>query len=244
MAQDWLTVGLREMLARLPRPQFAPSLIFDFEHVQRAIAIVEGAITQEQARTQLEHQQAAAKAAQDPFHNYIENPVFAPMAASLWNAEMTFPMILRRSLLIAVSSHVEHALRSWCRLLHDEWNLAEVGKRSPGCSDLQHLMIYLADVSKLALADYETWPEWLRIDAYRVARNCLAHDGGIIDTDGKRAAIETLPQIEVEESGLLMGEPMVHLLPGACEAAADAAQTFFGRLTHVCQQDPRVPKDA
>jgi hypothetical protein len=55
--------------------------------------------------------------------------------------------------------------------------------------------------------------------------------------------VETLPHVEVDDSGLLMGQPMVHLLPGACEAAADAAQTLFGHLTRVCHQDPRAPRD-
>jgi hypothetical protein len=225
MPEDWLTVGMREMLARLPRPQFAPSLIFDFDHVQRSISIVESAITDEQARTQTEHLKTAARAAQNPFHSYIENPVFAPMAASLWNAEMTLPMILRRSLLIAVSSHVEHVLRRWSTLLHDEWHLAKIEKKPQGRPDLEHFMIYLRDVASLSLGGFENWAEWPRIDAYRIARNCLTHDGGIIDTLAKRAAIETLPHVEIDT--MLMGEPMVHLLPGACEDAAEKAQAFF-----------------
>ena len=167
----------------------------------------------------------------------------APMGAAMWNAEMTFPIILRRSIMIAISSHVEHVLRRWCELLHGEWSLPrKLGKPSNGQSDLQNCMIYLKDVAGLSLGDFEKWPEWLHVDGYRVARNCLAHNGGIVERQGDRAKIALLAHVEVDESGLLLEHPVVHLLPGACDAALDVVKTFFDRLAHACQQDPRASR--
>ncbi len=59
------------------------------------------------------------------------NPVFGPAGLALWEAEMTFPLILRRSLFIAICSHVEHVLRRWCHMLRGEWELARDLKAFP-----------------------------------------------------------------------------------------------------------------
>jgi hypothetical protein len=78
------------------------------------------------------------------------------------------------------------------------------------------------------------------IDGYRVARNCLAHDGGIVRKQLDRSRISALPHVQVDESRLLMAQPTVHLLPGACESAVETATAFFDRLSAICQLDPRA----
>jgi hypothetical protein len=233
---SWLKTLTDEMLKRLPQRQFSPVLIFGFDDVSAAIEIVEKAIAESSAATEALSTAQAKKAAADPSHSYIENPVFAPMAAEFWKAEMTFPIILRRSLFIAICSHVEHVLRQWCDFLDAEWTLKQPFgsfKKRGNESDLHHCVRYLHDVAALPLADFESWQEWNALDAYRIARNCLAHNGGLVDraTDGPK--IESLPQFQVDTSGLLMIAPVVHLLPGACEAAAQNARAFFERLTAI-----------
>lgn len=47
-----------------------------------------------------------------------------PTGPACRSAEITLPAILRRSLLIAIYSHVEHVLQRWCDGLHKEWSLA------------------------------------------------------------------------------------------------------------------------
>lgn len=245
---SWLEALTKEMLAKMPARPFAPSLIFGFEQVQRAIEVIECASKAEQDGARAAASEAVREATRDPSRSFIDKPLFAPMGQAAWYAEMTLPLILRRSLFIAICSHVEHVLRRWCHLLHEEWsltrNLQTFPKAPPRESDLHHCMRYLRDEAALALTGFETWPEWMRLDAYRVVRNRLTHDGGIVEHDGEAERLSALPHIEVDESGLLMGEPTIVLLPGACEAAAENAKTFFDRVTAVCQSDARVRRDA
>lgn len=242
---SWLDKLSKGLIARLPPQPFAPPVTFDFEHVRRAIELVEAAIERNKTQTTEASRAAAMKAAMDPSHSFIEKPVFAPMAAAFWEAEMTFPLILRRSILIAISAHTEHALRCWCRWLEAEWLLPRgLDSLSPqGRESVLHRGVrYLRDEAKIALDDFEDWPEWQRVDAYRIARNCLAHDGGAVEDPEHRAKIEALPQIQVDESRLLIDRPVVHVLPGGCEAAAEAADAFLQRLATVCQDDPRAKR--
>src|SRR5580698_810010 len=132
---NWLDAMWPQVEAKLKaafgQRAFAPDLVFDFEHVQGAIEIVEAAIadTQKAAEASLAERArdavvraGQALASRKPF-SFIEEGVFSGMAAPLTNIHLTFPMILRRSLFIAVCSHVEHVLRQWCRWLEREWKL-------------------------------------------------------------------------------------------------------------------------
>ena len=232
-----------DMIANLPKPVFAPSLLFDFDDVREAIAMIEEAIVKKQEKTQIERREAATKAAQDPFHSYVKNPIFAPMAEALWKAALTFPLILRRAMLISICSHVEHVLKQWCELLHGAWSLPRPLRAFPKTdweSDLHHSMRYIRDEAGLALADFERWPEWVAIDGYKVVRNCLAHNGGVIDRPNDRAKIAQLRHVHIEEDGLLAAEAIIFLDEQSCALAADTAKALFDRLTLVCQQDPRA----
>lgn len=149
------------------------------------------------------------------------------------------------------SAHVEHVLGRWCDLLHTEWKLSEDPKAFVKKSKKKHkwettaraLVRYLHEIAGLAVAEFETWPEWTRFDAYWGARNCIVHDGGIIVDGGVRKKIETLEYIEVDESELLLDAPaVVHLLPGACEDAAETAKKLIERLNTACEVDPRAKR--
>jgi hypothetical protein len=241
---SWIDRLVKEKLATLKPPSFAPNLIFGFDDVRRVIQLVEAAIDTNKVSTQEAGQDSLRRAAADPSHNWVDRPVFAPMADSMWEAEMTFPLILRRALFIAICAHVEHVLRQWCELLHDEWSLASELRsfsRTPAReADVHRCMRYLRDAAGLAIGDFEQWPEWPKIDACRVARNLLAHDGGLVEDPEQRKRLAQLQHVEIDESGILMAEPVLHLLPGACEIVADNAKTFFDRLTEVCAGDPRT----
>jgi hypothetical protein len=101
-------------------------------------------------------------------------------------------------------------------------------------------MNYLRDVAGLALADYPQWKEWEALDAYRVARNKLAHNGGIVLDAGEQKKVSALPCMKVETSRLLSDEPTIFIDAGACEGAADNARAFLDRLTAIYAQDPRA----
>jgi len=249
---SWLDAITKKMLAKLPkRPkEFYPSVLFNFEQLREAIRIVEEGVARTKTDSKTKADATLAAAVKDPFHSFIDNPVFAPMAVAWWETEITLPAILRRSLLIAIYSHVEHVLRQWCDGLHKEWSLTRdlaVFKRSvPGPTRPTPMLclLYLRDEAGLALGDFERWKEWDLMDAYRVARNCLAHDGGIVDRDDDRQKVETLPKVEVDTSGLLSRSPMIHLMPGACEKAVDAADDFFDRVAEVYRRHPRVNQES
>ncbi|MGH7439453.1 MAG: hypothetical protein ACRENE_27505 [Polyangiaceae bacterium] len=235
----WLEDLAAGMAVGAPRPALSPSLVFD--DVRAAIAMVEEAIAERRGATQDEGMARAVKAAQDPFHDYVREPVSAPMAATMWKSALTFPRILRGAMLISVGSHVEHVLRSWCSLLEKRWSLPKpLGPKPRGASDLQNCMTYLRDVAGLALADYPQWKEWEALDAYRVARNRLAHNGGIVLDPDEQRKVSALPCMKVETFGLLADEPSIFIDEGACEAAADNARAFFDRLSTICAQDVRA----
>jgi len=240
----WLDKVTNEMLANGPERTFAPSLLFDFDHVREAIAMTEEAIIHKQEKTQAERREVAMKAAQDPFHSYAKDPVSAPMAVALWDSALTFPVVLRRAMLIAICSHVEHVLKEWCGLLHDTRKLARTVAAFPKESDrestLHRSMRYLRDEAGLALGKFEEWVEWPAIDAYRLARNCLAHNGGVVEREADVPKIAALPHVGVEMDGLLAIEATIWLRAGACEAAADTAKGFFERLVELCAQDHRA----
>ncbi len=218
---SWLNDATKRILEKQPPEPFAPNLIFGFDEVHQVIQIAETAIDANIEESRKVGSEAVMRAAANPMHSFVEEPVFTPMAAGLWDAEMTFPVILRRALFIAICSHVEHVLRRWCRLLHATWSLKQdlkALKKNPKESDLHHCLRYLRDEATLAIVDFEQWPEWSRIDAYRVARNRLAHDGGIVEDADERKKLAALPFVEVDDSGILLDDPVIHLLPGACEA--------------------------
>jgi hypothetical protein len=245
---SWLDAITKRILAKLPkRPkEFYPQVLFNFEHLREAIHIIEEAVVRTRADSKTESDARLAAAMKNPFHSFIDDPVFAPMAVEWWKTEITLPAILRRSLLIAIYSHVEHVLRQWCDGLHKEWELTRdftTFKRAvPGPTKPAPTLylLYLRDEAGLALDDFEGWKEWGVLDAYRVARNCLAHDGGIVDRTPDRQKIESLPYIEVDTSGLLSRSPMIHLMPGACENAVGAANEFFERVVDIYRQHSRV----
>lgn len=245
---SWLDTLTKEMIARLPPPAFAPSLTFNFEQVSRAIAIVEDGIARYAEAVTEANNAAVEEAMRKPLErDFIKEPLFGPMMLNLLEAGMTFPIILRRSLLISIYSHAEHALRSWCEFLKEEWSLerrTDKLDRLGGESTQALYMRYLRDEAKLPLNDFQDWPEWKQLDGYRNARNCLAHNGGAVTTATQRKQIEELPKIMVDDSTLLMQYPVVHVLPGGCEAAAEICKSFFGRLAEVCQEDPRAKSSA
>jgi hypothetical protein len=222
---------------------FSPTLIFNFDHVRAAVAMIEGAIEKERAELRVATSAArrATRAVQDPNHSFLEDPVMAPLAVAIFDSALTFPMILRRAMLIAIASHVEHVLRRWCAWLHEEWRIQRTEKElwQKGESDVHRCMRYLRDETGLALGDFEKWQEWAPIDGYRVARNCLAHNGGIVESKD-RARLASLPALTVEEDGLLAADAVIVLDAGACEAAVEAAKAFMDRLSGVAQQDPRA----
>ena len=190
---SWLDAFRPQMEAKvkalLAQRSFSPDLAFDFEHVKAAVEIVEAALNETQGVAQEAGQArafdavaraGAAAAAGKPF-SFIDEGIFTGNATILGNAFLTFPRILRGSLFIAICSHTEHVLRAWCRWLHEVWSLAKpLGEKSKHESDLQNCMRYLRDEAKLAVDGYEAWPEWPVIDNCRIARNCLAHHGGIV----------------------------------------------------------------
>jgi hypothetical protein len=244
MPRSWLDEMTEEMARSLPKPRFCPNLIFDFDHVRAAIALVETGIEGLRQETQRTHHKALVNAAADPRHRFVKQPVFGPMAADMWNVDMTFPLILRRSVFIAICSHLEHVLRRWGDFLHGEWKLAQDVKTyeatGKGKRTVHTLVRYLRDVAGLQIADFGNWPEWTKFDAYFVARNCLVHFGGIIEDDADRKKIGTLAYVEIDQSGLLIdASTVVHLLPGACEDAAETAKKLIERLNEACEADPR-----
>jgi len=220
-------------------------LVYDFDHVRVAIELAEGAIEAARVETERAARDAIAEAASDPNRSFVKKPALAPIAAAMWNVEMTFPLILRRSLFIAICSHVEHVLRRWCAFLHAEWKLPEDPKtyeeQNKGKRSAHTLIRYLRDVAKLNIADFGNWPEWVKFDAFFLARNCLVHDGGIVFDDAARKRIAKLQHVEIDASRLLVdADAVVHLLPGACEDAANTAKQLLERLNRACEADPRA----
>jgi hypothetical protein len=236
---SWLEKIVGEVVKSLPAAAVIDRT-FGFGDIQRVISLVEKAAEQNAAETIEAGHSVALKAAADPSHSFIKRPVFAPLGAELWKAKVTFPRILRGALLVAIYSYTEFLLRQWCESLSDNLSLPKsFTKRLKGESVLQGYMNYLRQEAKFDLADFATWSEWERMDAYRRARNCLVHNGGIVEDLEDRLKIDALPKIEIDESGLQLREPIIHLLPGACEAAADTAKAFIGRVVSVAARDDR-----
>lgn len=242
---------MTEMIAKNPEmfepPDLATELASRFTDMRAAVALAEGAIEQGKRDAKARGDAALAKAVADPNHSSIESPVFAPMAQEFWKSEMTFPIFLRQAMFIAIHSHVEHLLLQWCHWLHEEWSLSQgirAGRKKRGNSTLLCYVLYLRDEAGLNIGgEFERLPEWKLIDAHRLARNCLAHEGGIVTTSTHRRTIESIPHVQVDDSGLLRDEPVIHLLPGACEAAIDASSAFFLRLVALLDSSPKAARN-
>jgi hypothetical protein len=216
----------------------APDTLFDFDHVHTTTQVVEAAIASERRKTD-ELIRSARPRIDDLALAALEGDPRLPHERT-FNSGLAFPTILRRSLMIAICSHTEHVLRRWCSLLQAEWALPKPGKRQPGQSDIEHLMLYQRDVAGLSLADFSTWPEWQTIDAYKLVRNVLAHKGGTVDDPSQQARIEAadLRGVTIDTMMPPFDGPTIHLEVGACPAAVAAAQRFFARLSAIVQQDP------
>lgn len=228
----WLDAIVGDMLKNLPPDAFSDRS-GGLDDVVRVIALLEKAIEENARATSDARDAALAKALADPFHSFARNPIFAPAGVEQRKAEMTFPRIMRSSLLIAIYSHTEYLLLSWCESISKDPAVTQkfgAFKRNADESYPHHYLRYLRDGATIPLGDFEKWPEWAPLDAYRLARNCLAHNGGIVENVAHTAKISALPNIMIDDSGLQISEPIVHLLPGACEAAVVTAKAFIERL--------------
>lgn len=238
---SWLDEIMAEKLKNL-RPDAFTDWSFGFADMQRAITLVEAAIARNEVETAEAGRAAALKAAADPSHNFMKNPVFAPMGRDLLNASLTLPRFLRSGLFIEIYSQTEFLLLAWCESVSDDpLSLSKrLKKREDKESSIGRYLRSLRDDGAIALGDFTGWPEWEAIDGgYRAARNALAHRGGVVDEADDRKKIATLPHIMIDDSRLQVSEPIVHLLPGACEAAAATAQAFIGRAIAIAARDPR-----
>lgn len=234
----WLDEILAEKLKNL-KPDAFTDWSFGFADVQRAIIVVEQAIERNERERAEAGRAAALKAAADPSHSYMKTPIFEPMGRELYKASLTLPRILRSGLFIKIYSQTEFLLLAWCESMTDDPTLPKyLNKREQGESYPGRYLRFLRDDAGIALDDFTTWPEWEAIDGYRLARNALAHRGGVVDDDEDRKKIAALPHIMIDDSRLQVSEPIVHLLPGGCEAAAATAQAFIGRAIGIAARDP------
>jgi hypothetical protein len=233
----------RRIIESMPKRPISPMLIFGFEDIADVIRLVESAITSHSAETEAQANEMVTQSAQGAFEgDFLSRGIFRSIAASYARSESIFPMILRRSVLIAIASHVEHVLRQWCPMLQTRLSLGRTlddFQKHNHEADVHWCMRYLHEEAHLAVAGFETWPEWLDLDAYRHARNALAHNGGIVNNH-QRQKLQRLALIHIDESHLHMNEPNVHVRPGACEHAAETARTFFQRLSGIAEADPRL----
>jgi hypothetical protein len=246
---SWLDEILGEMVKDLPADAFT-DWSFGFADMQRVVSLVEKAVERNALETAEAGRAAALKAAADPSHSFMKNPILAPMGLELGKASMTFPRILRSAMLIAIYSQTEFLLLSWCESMSEDPALSKRLRKTSnkGESYPGRYLRYLRDDGAFAFGDFTTWPEWEAIDGYRLARNALAHRGGVVDDGEDWKKIAALPHIDVDDTDLELNdddpnversEPMVRLLPGACEAAIETAQAFVGRAITIAGRDPR-----
>jgi hypothetical protein len=236
---SWLDELAGEMLKNVSEDALT-DWTFGFGDIQRVVDLVEKTVERNAAETSDAGRAAAMKAVTDPSHSFVKNPVFAPMGKELLKAELTFPKILRSALLIAIYSHTEFLLLSWCESISADPNVSKTLKKTQGGESYPgRYLRYLRDDAEIPLGDFKAWPEWEAVDGYRRARNCLAHRGGIVDDAAEQRQIGALAHIEIDRTGVQVSEPVVRLLPGACKAAAEIAQTFIGRVVTVAECDPR-----
>jgi hypothetical protein len=245
----WMDKVLEEHLANSPVPPdiFQPEVAFNFDHVRQVVAMIEGAIEHSKAELQAASKKildAAVQASANDSHFFTKNRIFSNLGVGYWDVEMTFPLILRRSLLVAIYSHTEHILRQWCLGLHVEWKLPNsfnsFKKKQKKLPTPVLYLLYLRDEAKISFGNFESWPEWEPLDSYRKARNCLAHDGGLVEDSNDQKAIAGLSNIEVDDSGLINQSPTIILEPGACEKAVDLVEQLFERMWNIYSQDSRV----
>jgi hypothetical protein len=232
---SWLKTLIDKKLANLPKDAFVDRT-FGFGDIGGVVQLVEKAL-QENAEKKTEANRASLMAsARDPFPEGKNYPTFTSWAADFWQAEMKCPRVVRNALLIAIYSHTEYLLRSWCEQIASVPNGPPLKGKAKTESTVGWYLRYLREAG-LELGDFTKWPEWEAMDAYRRARNCLAHNGGIVDDQQDAQKIAALPKIQVDESGLLERKPVVHLLPGACESAAETAKAFIGRAVSAVEHD-------
>jgi hypothetical protein len=235
----WLDEIVGEMIKNIP-DDVRVDRTFGFGDIRQVIALAEKAIVRqsEDARAALDAR--ASKAAADPTHSWVKNPIFASAGRDILKADLTFPRIFRSSLFIAIYSHTEYLLLSWCESIPDQENVSQRLRRTErGESYPARYLRFLRDDVGFALGDFTTWPEWQAIDAYRRARNCLAHRGGVVDDEEEAKAIATLPHFVIDDSEFEVAEHVVRLDEGACEAATECAQAFIGRAIAIAERDPR-----
>lgn len=235
----WLDAAMGEMLKNIP-DDVRVDRTFGFGDIRQVIVLAEKAIEQKSAAVREAFEARLAKALADPTHSFIRNPVFAPAGVETFKADLTFPWILRSSLLIAVYSRTEYLLLSWCESVSEEPGLSRRLRRTKatGESDPHRYLRFLRDEVGIGLGDFTTWPECASIDAYRLARNCLAHRGGVVDDEAEGTRIATLPHIFIDDELEELSEPVVRLGPGACEAAANTAEAFIGRAIAIAESHP------
>lgn len=222
------TAAARETAERPPMP----TAIFDFEDVAEAIRVVEDGIARRAELAREKGEQRILDAAKDLTTSFLEARPFSIMAAELWQTGVVLPVILRRSLLVAILSHVEFVLKRWCVGLRGHWQLGRAPKKPSNENASHYYLRYLAEEARLQIGDFETWKEWETFEAYWAARNAIVHDAGSIAVPSEAAnAVDKLQFVKIDKSRLLLpGEGIVHVLPGACEEAASIAENLLERI--------------
>lgn len=230
---------LKEMMKNVPA-DLGVDRTFGFGDIRRVIGIAEAAISQHSTATSNALSAAALNAAKNPAHDFVSKPIFAGASLELFNVDWTFARLFRASLLIAIYSHTEYLLLSWCESVAQDEDVARDLRRTrTGESYPARYLRFLRDEAGIAIGDFTSWPEWSAIDAYRRARNALAHRGGVVEDPDDRARINTLTSVFVDDDVPELREPLVCIGPGGCEAAIDIAQAFVGRAVAIAERDPR-----
>lgn len=227
---SWLDEMMSEITRIMPKDGFADRS-GGLKDVRRVVDVVEDALKRRDAETAEASRISTLRAAADPSHDWLTNPVFAPTSVELWKAMETFPRILRNAMLIAAYSQLEYLLLSWCESVAVPGRVAfaDFPPRQRKEPHPRYYLRYLRDGAGLRLGNFTRWPEWQPLNAYRVVRNCLAHNSGIVRESHHRAAVGSLPHVAIDDSVLALHEPAIHLLPGACEAAVDLMMAFIER---------------
>lgn len=111
-----------------------------------------------------------------------------------------FPSILRTSLFLSIYSFLETQLILLCKQLQAKKRI-DISVTDLKGNGIEMASKYLKKVIGISFPD--TSKEWVNVKHYNHLRNCIAHNGGIVNRDKKELikAIDAIPYIRIEDNG-------------------------------------------
>ena len=142
-----------------------------------------------------------------------------------------FANILRKSLFVSLYGFFESQLTAACRARKQARDDIQLSLSDITGRGITRAKVYLVKVLRVNFP-FGTNPEWQEIQEYRILRNCIVHNEGVLEGMSSKDVAKLRKYIDRKQTlSLWWDDDIIILKKGFCEEALDTIRRFL-RLLH------------